>query len=574
MNKLPSGYSDQELAESFSGFFESKVEKIVSELPVMDVSVSHGSSSSGTVFFNEFESCSPSQILKIRSVKCCDLDFLPRDVFKRFWPQMVPVVTKIVNLALSTGIFPQIFKTAHVQPLIKSPSLDDSLLKSYRPISNLSFVSKVLESVINLQLQVHFEDNKLLDNYQSAYRIGHSVETALSHVHDSIMKQLDRGRTVFLVLLDLSAAFDTISHKHLLHVLENRFHIGPNVLNLISSYLTNRFTRVRVGTSLSAPKLCPYGVPQGSILGPVFFNCIMSELPSTLKDIGISSHLYADDTQFWVSFKSGDESIARRRVSHAFKIISRFMSCNSLKLNASKTQFLPIGRSIVHSDVAPLALDDNTLISPSSDVRNLGITFDNQMNYGKHISGVRKAGFQQLKRLSSIRSYVPSNLYKTLIQSYISSKLDFCNSLFANLPDTAINRIQNLQNACAKSIMKKKKSDSASEQLRHLHWLPVKCRIQYKVSLWCHKSVHSKQSVPAYISDKLIVRHAQRFTRSSLGIVLEQGYSAKLDSAGMRSLESFGPAVWNSLPVDLRAISKYDSFKKALKTYYFRQCYV
>ena len=80
--------------------------------------------------------------------------------------------------------------------------------------------------------------------------------------------------------------------------------------------------------------------------------------------------------------------------------------------------------------------------------------------------------------------------------------------------------------------------------------------------------------MPAYISDKLIVRHAQRFTRSSLGIVMEQGYSAKLDSAGMRSLESFGPAVWNSLPVDLRAISKYDSFKKALKTYYFRQCYV
>ena len=81
------------------------------------------------------------------------------------------------------------------------------------------------------------------------------------------MKQLDRGRTAFLVLLDLSAKFDIISHKHLLHVLENRSHLGPNVLNLISSYLTNRFTRVHVGTSLSAPKSCPYGVPQGNILG-------------------------------------------------------------------------------------------------------------------------------------------------------------------------------------------------------------------------------------------------------------------------------------------------------------------
>ena len=142
---------------------------------------------------------------------------------------MVPVVTKLVNLALFTGISLQISKTAHVQPLINSPSLDDSLLKSYRPISNLPFVSKVLESVINLQLQVHLKDNKLLDDYQSAYRIGHSVETALSHVHDSIMKQLDSGRTVFLVLLNMSAAFAAISHKHLLHVLENRFHLGPNV---------------------------------------------------------------------------------------------------------------------------------------------------------------------------------------------------------------------------------------------------------------------------------------------------------------------------------------------------------
>ena len=111
-------------------------------------------------------------------------------------------------------------KCAHVRPLIKAPSLDPESHKSYRPVSNLSLISKIVETAINDQLQEYFRSNELLSPYQSAYRKGHSVESALSHVYSSILKELDRGRSVFLIMLDLSAAFDTISHSRLIGVLQ------------------------------------------------------------------------------------------------------------------------------------------------------------------------------------------------------------------------------------------------------------------------------------------------------------------------------------------------------------------
>jgi hypothetical protein len=200
-------------------------------------------------------------------------------------------------------------------------------------------------------------------------------------------------------LLDLSAAFDTISHDRLLSILSTSFGLGDSPLDLIKSYLLNRSFMVKINNTLSSSHDCSVGVPQGSVLGPVLFNCIMALLPSKLAEIGIDCHIYADDTQFWVSFRPEDESIARRRIKLAFKIISRFMITNGLKLNADKTSFLPISRRNTPSTFAPLELDDTTSVGPSDEVRNLGVIFDGQLNLNKHISSIRQSYFVQLKRV-------------------------------------------------------------------------------------------------------------------------------------------------------------------------------
>ena len=112
-----------------------------------------------------------------------------------------------------------------------------------------------------------------IQSHQSAYRPGHSVETAIQHVYSARCEQLDRGRTVFLVLLDLSAAFDTISHQHLIDLLASKFKIGDTVLLWIRSYLSDRSYRVKSDSDLSEPICSNVRVPKRSVLGPILFNC-------------------------------------------------------------------------------------------------------------------------------------------------------------------------------------------------------------------------------------------------------------------------------------------------------------
>ena len=162
--------------------------------------------------------------------------------------------------------FPQFVHTLCITPLIKSSKQDIESLKSYRPVSDLSLISKVLETAVENQLTAHIDTITLLDAHQSAYRQGHRVETALQRDHLSVCQQLDRGRTGFLILLDLSAAFDTISHDHLISLLSSEFMVGGSVLRRIESYLNDRTFRVKINSQLSEPVPRDVGVPQGSVL--------------------------------------------------------------------------------------------------------------------------------------------------------------------------------------------------------------------------------------------------------------------------------------------------------------------
>ena len=169
---------------------------------------------------------------------------------------------------MKSGSVPKDFKSARIRPLLKKSGLDQDLLKNYRPVSNLPFISKVLEKVVDKRLQRHLSENKLHEGFQSAYRRFHSTESALLKVQNAILQSLDNNCATVLVLLDLSAAFDTIDHQTLLHRLENLFGIKDKPLKWMLSYLSDRFQTVCVNGQLSTPVHMTYSVPQGSVLGP------------------------------------------------------------------------------------------------------------------------------------------------------------------------------------------------------------------------------------------------------------------------------------------------------------------
>jgi hypothetical protein len=267
-------------------------------------------------------------------------DPIPVSVLKQIAVQIAPFLTKLFNCSLITGHFPDIYKSAFITPLIKKAGMDVSDCRSYRPISNLSVVSKLLERRVSRQLMNYLRSNDLLPSYQSAYWPFHSTETAVLCVLSDILKAVDSGNVAGLVLLDLSAAFDTVDHDILLHRLNTSYGINGTAIQLFRSYLTGRSQYVcRGSVKLSIIRLV-CGIPRGSVLGPVLFVLYTADLIHLIERHSLHPHLYADDTQVYGSCSPADVRQLQSRVSSCVDDIASWMQSNRLKLNTDKTEVL------------------------------------------------------------------------------------------------------------------------------------------------------------------------------------------------------------------------------------------
>ena len=196
-------------------------------------------------------------------------------MLKEVLTTILPHLLLIVNTSLSTGIFPSVFKHATVQPILKKPNLDSSVLNNYRPISKLPFLSKVLEKIIYSQLTSYMLNNDMFEKFQSGFRALHSTETALLKVTNDLFLATDDGDCAILILLDLSAAFDTVNHTILAHCLHTWVGLSGTALELVCSYLANRTFSVVSGDASSSSAPLTSGDPQGSVLGPLLFSIYM-----------------------------------------------------------------------------------------------------------------------------------------------------------------------------------------------------------------------------------------------------------------------------------------------------------
>ncbi len=211
------------------------------------------------------------------------------------------MITAIVNLSMSSGVFPDAYKLALVSPLLKKLGLL-LIFPSFRPVSNLQFLSKLTERAVAGQLIEYCDINHLRELLQSAYSSYHSTETALTLIHNDIMLAMDNQKVVLLLLLDLSAAFDTVDHEILLSRLRIRFGVEGKALDWFRSYLTDRTQSVMIDGKMSSAKDLRCGVPQGSVLGPILFCIYTSPLGDLLRSHNIRYHFYADDSEIYLAF--------------------------------------------------------------------------------------------------------------------------------------------------------------------------------------------------------------------------------------------------------------------------------
>ena len=421
----------------------------------------------------------------------------------------------MINDSLSSGVFPDVHKIALVTPLLKKPTLDVNDFKSYRPVSNLSFVSKLIEKVVLSQLSTHLSSNQLFNPLQSAYRPGHSTETALIKIVNDLLMSLDKGKVSVLTLLDLSAAFDTIDHSILLSRLEYVFGVSYSVLDWFHSYLTNRTQLVTIQNCKSSPASILYGVPQGSVPGPVLFILYTAPLTDLISSHSVLRHSFADDTQLQNSSEPSRVNELLHSMQECIRDVKSWMTFNKLKLNDDKTEAMIVSSSSLSLSAllpASLVVGDAT-VPFSKTVKNLGVVLDSHLTMNAQAGNVIRSVNFELRRISAIRHFLSVEATKTLVSAFILSRLDYCNSLFVNCSQDLILRLQKLQNSAVRLILKVPRSDHITPHLQTLHWLPVEARIRYKIACICFCAING--TGPDYLSELIQIYTPSRTLRSS-----------------------------------------------------------
>ncbi|GFR70080.1 reverse transcriptase-like protein [Elysia marginata] len=461
--------------KEFAAFFHDKIDNLRQNLDSYHVfndrHIFQGSP------FNSFKPVTEDfvkQIISKSPSKSCELDPLPHSLLIACLDEILPSFTRIINNPLCNGQVPSSFKKALVKPLLKKSTLDQNEIKNYRPVSNLPFFSKILEKVVLKQLTSHLQTNNLVEPFQSAYRKDHSTETALLRVFNDLLVEADLGKVSVLCLLDLSAAFDTLDHNIMLTRLEKSFGIKHIVLQWFQSYLKDREQTVVVDGVKSAGNVLKYGVPQGSVLGPVLFTIYTQPLARVLNNFGLKYHFYADDSQIYGSCQPENISDLINTIEMCVSSVKTWMNEKKLVLNEDKTEILLAGSAKSKIDTNCLKIGTNS-INFSDNVKNLGILFDSELSMSIAVNQVAKKLFFEIHDINGVcsgiycdRQKIPAN--KAMKGFFVPQGDKYRGRPITTLPVVLNNDLSRLESStyCLKTFKEKdRRTEGSVEDSMH-----------------------------------------------------------------------------------------------------------
>ena len=333
----------------------------------------------------------------------------------------------MVNLSLSTRSIDGILKQADIIPLLKDFDLDHLVHGNFRPVSHLQFVSKLIERIVTKRLKQHMQLNNLETDNQYGYKKGHNTKTILVKITNAILVASDKKTATVLLLLDLSAAFDTVDIDRLLGILSSEIHVSGTALKWFSSFLKSRTMRVKVNGAYSEVFALEFGVPQGSVLGPILFNIYIRSIFKHLERIGFSIKGFADDNQIYVSFSPEFQlHYLCDKIKSVMELIEKLMNYYFLKLNQSKTQIIVFGPESVRKMVTingAFIENDRTCIRFKSIVKNLGVFMDASMTFAEQIKKVVSSSFLSVKNISRIKGFLTTRRNVHCCPRWFSLKL-------------------------------------------------------------------------------------------------------------------------------------------------------
>ena len=583
---LPTHSNKTDLGNKFANFYVDKIDLIMQNIQLnkCNRSLNHIFSNTNKLFagtslacktFDNFDPIDELTLIKtLARIKPKDsfTDPIPVWLFKECSGLLNCKIISIINKSLAEGIFPDTLKQAVVVPVVKDRSKDKNDFKNYRPISTLPFLSKLIENIVHNQLITYLDEVNLFPMFQSAYRSAHSCETAILKLTYDMEKEIYKNNLVAFISLDLSSAFDTINHTKLLNILEYKYLIKGNALKWFKSYLENRKFCVKIKNELSTKVDLKYGVPQGSVLGPLLFILYISDINSIISYHKLSMHLYADDTQLYIGIDpSKNYSITLNIINSCLEDLKTWMGKQFLKLNVEKTNVIFIGKqNLLDKHSITLKNGPNTYNSNSGEkIKLLGTILNQTLSYKDTMRRCVKSCYFNLCKLKSIRHYLDISTKIKLVHSFVLSRLNYCNIIYANSTKSDIKYMQKVINCSVRFIYNLSRRTHISDYINRCHFLSMEHRIKFKSNILTFKMLKMKDVSPEYLRGVFTIKNFTRNTRGSSDIFILNDTDSTGRKFDKNSIVFKMVQNWNELPADLRHLENFDRFLKDLKTYYF-----
>ena len=422
---MPTIYPSADLPSIFIKHFTNKVDRLRA-----NIASEHTTSTlvTGTTAatFSSFEKASQltvQECILISAPMSCELDPIPSNLLIQCLDYILPSLTDLFNSSLASGIFSQCFKSALVTPILTKRCHDHNDLNNYRPVSNQCFIAKMLEKHVLSQVSSYLNSHNLYNTCQSAYRPGHSTETALLKVVYDLFLSPNKGNISMLGLLDFSSAFDTIDQSILVHRLHANFLFTDTVLQWFSSYLTDRTHYVFLSNHCSAFAPVHSGVRKGSVLGPILFTMYIKPLFTIIDSHSIMHHSLADDLQSLMSAPPDEISQLLHAMQSCMRDVKAWATANMFKLNDNKTELMLVtSERTKHLHNLPTSITIcNAQIPFKQSVKNLDLILDCHHTMNAHVSNIARTCYIELRRLASIRRFLTSTATATLVSAFVLS---------------------------------------------------------------------------------------------------------------------------------------------------------